>query len=230
MSDSTARYGPMLPGEPSKMDRPSHAPKQSAAENGSTQPSYPPTSQGPPEAPALSTGDGVPSPGEEGDWVQEVDVWWGSYAGRTMLPSFVACALFTLATLAGALYLGIRYELNPLALRYSAYAVAGAVWVAQLGRWGYHVLTFSYRLTTRRLLLERSFFNSARAALDLPRLARVEVDRQPLERLVGVGTLRVFEEGGGVPTLELRGLLHAERVAGLIRDQAKRAVETNRPR
>ena len=212
------------------MDRPPHAPKQSAAENGSAQPSYPPTSQRPPDALALSTGDGVPSPGEEGAWVEEVDVWWGSYAGRTLLPSFVACALFSLATFAAALYLGIRYELNPLTLRYTAYAVAGAVWVAQLGRWGYHVLTFSYRLTTRRLLLERSFFNAARAALDLRRLARVEVDRQPLERLVGVGRIRIFEEGKERPSLELRGLRHAEAVAGLIRDQGKRALETSRPR
>ncbi len=147
-----------------------------------------------------------------------------------MLLSFVVCALVTLATFAGALYLGIRYELNPLALRYTAYAIAGAVWLVQLGRWGYRVLTFSYRLTTRRLLLERSFFNSARAAVDLRRIVRVEMDQRPLERLVGGGRIRIFEEGRGVPSLEMRGLLHAETVAGLIRDQAKQAVETGRLR
>ena len=210
------------------MDRPSHAPKQSAAENGSACPPIHQLPRGRPRPRRCQQETECPAR------AKRATGWKKSMCGGAPTLDAPCCralllaALFTLATLAGALYLGIQYELNPLALRYSAYAVAGAVWVAQLGRWGYHVLTFSYRLTTRRLLLERSFFNSARAALDLRRLARVEVDRQPLERLVGVGRIRIFEEGRGVPSLELRGLLHAERVAGLIRDQAKRAVETSR--
>src|SRR5436309_1123391 len=26
---------------------------------------------------------------------QEIDLWWGAYAGRTMTPSFIICALLT---------------------------------------------------------------------------------------------------------------------------------------
>src|SRR5260370_42382559 len=47
-----------------------------------------------PEAPVLE---------EQGE---EIDVWWGSYAARTLTPSFILCGLFTLVVLGVALYLG----------------------------------------------------------------------------------------------------------------------------
>src|SRR5436190_23066459 len=34
----------------------------------------------------------VETPADEN---QETDIWWGAYAGRTMIPSFVICALLT---------------------------------------------------------------------------------------------------------------------------------------
>jgi membrane protein YdbS with pleckstrin-like domain len=164
--------------------------------------------------------DGVRDVAPRTGGLQEVDVWWGAYAGRTMLPSFLFCALLTLAAVVVALYLGSRYDLDPLALRYTVYVVAALIWLVQLARWSYRVLTFSYRLTTRRLLLERSFFNSARAAVDLPRIARLNVQQRPVERLLGVGRIYIFEDSKSLPSLELLGVLHPETVANVIREQA----------
>jgi membrane protein YdbS with pleckstrin-like domain len=160
---------------------------------------------------------------------EEVDVWWGSYAGRTLLPSFAVCVFLTLAAVVAAVYFQRRYDLDPLAVRYAVYAIAALVWLGQLARWSYRVLTFSYRLTTRRLLLERSFFNSLRAAIDLRRIARIDVTQRPLERMLGVGRINVFEEGKSVPSMELCGVCRAEVVANVIREQAKQSLSAPPP-
>ena len=39
---------------------------------------------------------------------EEIDVWWGSYAGRAMLPGFLLCLLLTLLLLALDGYLIMR--------------------------------------------------------------------------------------------------------------------------
>jgi uncharacterized membrane protein YdbT with pleckstrin-like domain len=135
----------------------------------------------------------------------------------------------TLAAVVLAVYLHRRYDLDPLALRYAVYVVAALVWLGQLARWSYRVLTFSYRLTTRRLLLERSFFNSLRAAIDLRLIARIDVAQRPLERMVGVGRINVIEEGKSVPSMELCGVCRAEVVANVIREQAKQSLSAPSP-
>jgi hypothetical protein len=163
---------------------------------------------------------------DEVDRSQEVDVWWGSYAGRTMLPSFMLCGLLSVGVVVGAYYLHIRYGFDRLTLRYCVYTIVAAMWFGQLARWAYRVMTFSYRLTTHRLLLERNFFNSARAAVGLQDITAVRVERPPLERVVGVGRVQVVSEKD--PLLELRGLREPETIAAVIRGQVNRvrAIKT----
>jgi len=170
---------------------------------------------------AVAVPEGLPA---EFDGSEEIDVWWGSYAGRTLLPSFAVCVLLTLVVIVAAVYIQRRYDLDPLAVRYAAYAVAALIWLVQLAQWSYRVLTFSYRLTTRRFLLERSFFNSLRATVDLRRITRVEVAQRPLERMLGVGRINIIEEEKSVPSIELCGVCRPETVANMIREQAKQSL------
>jgi membrane protein YdbS with pleckstrin-like domain len=171
---------------------------------------------------AASPGVPVPPPPEE---TQEVDVWWGSCAGRTMLPSFVLCGLLTAGIAAGAGYAWLDYGLPPLEVRYSAYAVAGIIWVVQVVRWGLRVLGMSYRLTNRRLFLARSFTGAPFTQVDLRRVARVEVRRSALQRRLGIGRLEIGGEDGGAPFLVLEGVADPERIAEEIRILARKARE-----
>src|SRR5438105_3609664 len=71
---------------------------------------------------------------------EELDVWWGSYAGRAMVPGFVACGLLTLVIAAGAWYWWDVYQAHPRVARYSAYTLGTLVWGIQLLRWGYRTI------------------------------------------------------------------------------------------
>lgn len=152
---------------------------------------------------------------------QETDVWWGAYAGRTMLPSFVVCGVLTAGVT--AVWLGwVEYHLSELTARYTAYAVIGPLWLVQLGRWLYRILTRTYRLTTRRLYIERTFFHVPARVVDLRRVTDVAVASSALERRLNVGRVRLRTEDPHEPDVLLEGVYDPRRLAERIRDLAKR--------
>jgi membrane protein YdbS with pleckstrin-like domain len=157
------------------------------------------------------------------DETQEVDLWWGGYAGRAMTPSFVLCALLTAAIAGGAWYLWEAHGLPAHLVRYAAYGLAGTLWSLQLVRWGYRVAMFNYRLTTRRLFQDCGPLSPV-GAVELSRVAGVRVERGPLDRLLGVGRLRIVTENGTPSAVTLEGVRHPEHAAR----QMQRAVQRAR--
>jgi membrane protein YdbS with pleckstrin-like domain len=169
-----------------------------------------PTSERPREAAAV-----IPADDE-----QETDVWWGAYASRTMLPGFIVCGLITAGVT--AVWLGwVEYHLSELTARYTAYAVIGPLWLFQLGRWLYRILTRTYRLTTRRLYIERTFFHVPARIVDLRRVTDVAVESTALERRLKVGRVRLRTENPQQPDVFLEGVYDPQRIAQQIRTLAK---------
>ncbi len=152
---------------------------------------------------------------------EEVDLWWGSYAPRTMAPSFVLCLVLTLAISAEAWSLGIWQERSPA--RYTAQALMGLLWLIQFMRWAYRIFATNYRLTNRRLFREQGFHRPENREAELSRISQVVVERGPFERLLRVGRLRVLIPGHDVPPIVLEGVVDPEHVAMAIRMQVHRA-------
>lgn len=151
---------------------------------------------------------------------QEKDLWWGSFAARTLLPSFIVCGVLTLVIPAEALYLWWFDRQNPALMRHSAYLLVGAVWLVQLLRLAYRLLTYTYRLTTRRLLCERSLVHFPSRQVELARVRSVTVEQTALERLAGVGRVCV-QPDGDEPALVLAGVHRADTVAARVRKAAQ---------
>jgi hypothetical protein len=158
---------------------------------------------------------------------QEVDAWWGSYAGRTMLPSFIVCGILTAITIAGAWLVWWRHELDTLPARYSAYALIGPLWLFQLGRWLYRILTLSYRLTNRRLIIARYFSYAPFVEIPLTRVGNVLVELNPFDRWTGVGRLRILGRENGEVVRIIEGVLEPDRIANMIRSLATQLAESN---
>jgi membrane protein YdbS with pleckstrin-like domain len=151
---------------------------------------------------------------------QEVDVWWGSYAGRTMAPDFVVCGLLTAATLGLAWYFRTWHGGN--VVRTVALALTALLWLVQVGSATYRVVAVNYRLTTQRLFYDYGFFWPIRHEVDLAKIAQVLVERGPLERLMGVGRIRVLLEGSAMPPIVFEGVRNPEHVAAEIRRKVER--------
>jgi hypothetical protein len=151
---------------------------------------------------------------------QEVELWWGGYAGRTMLPAFVLCALVSAATLLSAEMLWREESVPAAVVFHLAMYLIVVVWTVALVRWAYLTATLAYRLTTQRLLRERGFSHPALPAIELRRIRNGRVEQRAWERCVGVGRVVVEVEVGAV---EVFGGVHQpERVAEAVRHEVRR--------
>jgi hypothetical protein len=177
------------------------------------------------DPPALEAVPTPPAPAAAGDKAQEVDVWWGACSSRALLPGFLLSGLLVGVVAGVGWYLRAWRGWDSYLVRYTGYALVAAILAVQLTRWVYRVLTFNYRLTTCRLLLERNFLSSGRGEVELKRVAQVLVVRDTLERLLGVGRIRVVVDDDRLPSLVLQGVHHAEHLAVEIRRQVARVRE-----
>jgi hypothetical protein len=157
-----------------------------------------------------------------GDENQEIDIWWGAYAGRTMTPSFIICALLTGLLILLVWLFWPKNEDRPYLERYMIYVLVGAVWLFQLVRWGYRIIGINYRLTTRRLFCQRGFYTLI-AFIDLTSIATVRIERDPLESYLKVGRLRIIPVDNGQPTMLLEGVFNPDQIAALIMNQVQKA-------
>ena len=143
---------------------------------------------------------------------EETDLWWGSFAGRSLAPSFVVCVLLT----------GLLYGLLRPWGRGVPYVPVGVLWGLQLLRWAYRVAGWNYRITTRRLFCATGFRRQGTREIALDRVKRVVLERGVVERLVRVGRIRVVPEDGSA-ALVLQGVTSPEHVTMLLRAAVERA-------
>jgi membrane protein YdbS with pleckstrin-like domain len=146
---------------------------------------------------------------------EEVDVWWGSYAARTMLPSFVACLVLTVL-----IDLVCWLALPRYLLRWSVIILSGLLWLVQTLRWLHHILGYNYRLTNRRLYVEHGLFAPETAVADLDRIKAVKVGANVIQRRLGVGRVAVYVDDDAQLPLILDGVLHPWHVREMIARQA----------
>jgi uncharacterized membrane protein YdbT with pleckstrin-like domain len=140
----------------------------------------------------------TPAPVEPG---QEMDVWWGGYAARTMLPAFSLCALLSASVVILTEMIWREDAVSPALLGHLALYLVVVIWAVALSRWAYLTVSVAYRVTTHRFYYERGFGHPARAAIELAHVTAVRVEQKFWERWVGVGRLRVETEDGRVTTL-----------------------------
>ncbi|HLJ96730.1 MAG TPA: PH domain-containing protein [Gemmataceae bacterium] len=154
--------------------------------------------------------------------LEEVDLWWGSYAGRAMLPGFLLCLLLTIFLLAMEWYLGRRQARSDL-ISSAVLGVAGASWLFEGTRWVYRMTALNYRLTNRRLLYMHGFKLPESWAIELRQITDVSVMSGPIERFLGVGRI-VVQTGGDKPgSVVLEGVWHPYRIARIIRRRVRQA-------
>jgi hypothetical protein len=160
---------------------------------------------------------------------QETDIWWGSYAGRTMAPGFIICALLTGLLIWSVWLFWPKNEDRPYLERYTTYILVGAVWLFQLIRWGYRIVAVNYRLTTRRLFCQRGFQTAATTVLDLAGIATVRIERDAWTPYLKVGRLRVLPVDSTQPPMVLEGVYSPDQVAALIMHQVQQARAAKTP-
>jgi membrane protein YdbS with pleckstrin-like domain len=164
--------------------------------------------------------------------VEEVDVWYGGYTLRSLIGGFLISLAVTLVLLAGAWVAWDRFAVPFEIVSLGVLGLAGAVWLFQLIRWGYRLVTYQIRVTNRRVFFDRGFLYSDRKEWPLTAIRRIETPGNAINRLLNVGCLVLYGEKNPAALGILPGVGQPRTVADLVRQHlsssAKASPESGR--
>jgi membrane protein YdbS with pleckstrin-like domain len=182
-----------------------------------------PVSPGPPAAeekaappPAAATGKAEAALGDA------ITLWEGRYSFRGMIDWVALSALASIAAIVLAIWR----------------SWGGTGWLAVLVflvlLWGYQVSVYfvrrfghRYRLTPQTFFHERGILIKSTSPLEIIRIDDIAMKQTLLERLLGVGTIRILSNDTTDPLLVMKGIPDVQNAFATI-DQARRAERRRR--
>ena len=149
-------------------------------------------------------------------------VWEGTFSSRAMIDVWVICGLVTIGLLVAGGWFGANKTVWWILL------------AAILILWGYNLLVFisrrigvRYQLTTQRFIHEKGVLRHTSDRIDLIQIKDIRCEQGLIERILGVGTIRILSGDLSNPELLLRGIDDAKTVSARI-DEARRAEQIRR--
>lgn len=153
---------------------------------------------------------------------EEVDLWHGTYSPKAMVGEALAALGFTIL---GLIAVPFAWA-TPI-----GWAVFG---IGLLLVWGllflvlaYRRLSVRYRLTTFRLFHESGLLSRTTDRIEAIDIDDVSFSQGPVERMLGVGTIRIMSSDQTDPAMELPGIENVRAVASLV-DEVRRQERRKR--
>jgi hypothetical protein len=143
-------------------------------------------------------------------------LWDGSFSPKAMYGTYLVCLVLSVAILVGGLIF-----FPPAAL------AALLVWLWPLGVLAYRKLAVHYRLTPERFIHERGILKRVTDRIEVIDMDDITYEQGIIERMLGVGTLRITSSDRTHPKLILPGIDDVARVAGIV-DDARRSERNRR--
>jgi membrane protein YdbS with pleckstrin-like domain len=148
----------------------------------------------------------------------EQSLWKGGYALRAAMHLWILSALWMALVL--ALYqrfVGTRTQrLDEIAL-----AVGLVPALLALARASVRRLSPRYKLTNHRLFTERGILGRQHDELELIRVDDISVNQNFMQRLFGVGAIKVLSSDSSTPVLTMEGIAHPLEFKELLRSQVR---------
>jgi uncharacterized membrane protein YdbT with pleckstrin-like domain len=163
-----------------------------------------------------------PSGGRTARDVPEEELWQGGYSPKAMYGSWLGAAVATVAGLIAVLMF------SPDATGWMIFGAAAAiVWLFLLGTLAYRRLSDRYRLTNQRFFHEHGILRRITDRVEVIDIDDVTFEQGIVERMLGVGTLRINSSDKTTPHLNLPGIDNIKEVADKV-DRARRAERQRR--
>ncbi|MFP6669524.1 MAG: PH domain-containing protein [Pirellulales bacterium] len=153
---------------------------------------------------------------------EEVDIWKGGYSPKAMFSVWIAAGLLTLLAMVGAIWLGASGRV----WLYLSIATA-CVWIGLLLRLVYMRLDVHYHLTSQRFIHEQGILRRKTDRVEVIDIDDVAFEQNIIERIVGVGTIRLESSDKSHSELVLKGIDQVKEVAGQL-DAARRKERVRR--
>jgi membrane protein YdbS with pleckstrin-like domain len=151
-----------------------------------------------------------------GDSDADSALWEGSFSKLAMLGSWVAAGIVSL----GVIVWGLAAGFDGRRWGYALMGVA-VLWILLLLRLIYMQLSVHYKLTSQRFVHERGLLWRQQDRIETIDIDDVAVHQGPVQRMLGVGTVRLTSSDRSTPEFVLVGIEDVRKVAMLI-DDARR--------
>jgi membrane protein YdbS with pleckstrin-like domain len=158
-----------------------------------------------------------PQPGATADEA-ETNLWSGGYSSRDMLGKWLLAALVTIIPPAVIWY----FQWGQPAIWWGWAAVALLVWLGFALELLYRRWSLHYLLTTQRFLHEQGLLWRATDRIEVIDIDDVTFEQGPVQRLTGVGNIKIISSDRTHPELWMRGIADVRDVANLIDDTRRK--------
>ncbi len=165
---------------------------------------------------------GNPAGGRAARDVPEEELWQGGYSPKAMYGAWIGAAVATVAGLAAVL----MFFNDGMGWTIFAGAIA-VLWLFLFGTLMYRRFSDRYRLTNQRFFHEHGILRRITDRVEVIDIDDVTFEQGIVERMLGVGTLRVTSSDKTTPELSLPGIDNIKDVANMI-DGAHRAERQRR--
>lgn len=156
-----------------------------------------------------------------GDDDTEDMLWEGGYSPKAMFTNWVGAGIFSLVAVIGGLFI-------PLPMTWLIIsAMIAAVWLYFLAVLVYRKLGINYRLTSQRFIHEQGVLARTTDRIEVIDIDDVSFRQTIIDRMVGVGTIKIESADRSHPELVLRGIDDVKKVYDLI-DGARRKERVRR--
>jgi uncharacterized membrane protein YdbT with pleckstrin-like domain len=159
----------------------------------------------------------------------ETDLWSGGYSSKAMIGTWLLSILFSIAVLVIlVLWPSLFGEQVPLSTMW--YVGVGLIvvwWIIAIASYAYRRISVRYQLTNQRFIHKHGILVRTTDRIELIDIDDVAFSQGLVQRMLGVGMIRITSSDRSHPTLALLGIDEVDRVSGLI-DDARRKERRRR--
>lgn len=145
----------------------------------------------------------------------ERELWRGSFSAKAMYGSWLLAGIATLIAVV------LCVMLQNWAIWLAAVAIVAVIWIVLVGHYLIERWSVAYSLTNQRFVHQRGLLNRVINRIEVIDIDDVTVEQGFIERMFGVGTIKLLSSDTSDPTLRMPGIDDVKRVATLI-DDARR--------
>ena len=150
------------------------------------------------------------APKDDSTHDQEHELWQGSYSWKAMLGSWL------LAVLATVVLIVVSVFIQPSIV--ATIPLIFVIWIGLLLYLFYRRLSIHYTLTTQRLVHKKGILVRTTDRIEVIDMEDVTVSQGIVQRMLGVGTIKITSQDRTHPEIWLVGIDEVQRIALLIDD------------
>lgn len=143
---------------------------------------------------------------------EETDLWQGGYSGKAMIGSWILAGVVTIALLVAAIMINASWGW------WGFLILTIAMWVYLGCLVSYRKLSVDYQLTSQRFIHKSGILKRRADRIEVIDIDDVTYEQGIVQRMVGVGTIRIISSDRSHPELVLPGIDDVRRIADLIDD------------